>query len=125
MCSHTYKLTFEERSNYLYVRLLGKDSFAASLSYWNEIADKARALNARKLLVHEDLIGEINNHEMFDLITDLLPSGLLNVQIAVFDENTENRRINAIGQALAHNMGGQVEVFESLEAAQEWLNETA
>jgi hypothetical protein len=39
-----YHLEFEDRGTYLFARLTGKDSFAASLSYWNQIADEVARL---------------------------------------------------------------------------------
>jgi hypothetical protein len=120
---NNYQLTLEERDAYLYARLIGEDSFAASLSYWNEIADKVKALGYRKLLVHEDLIGEVVESEMHEIIMDLMPSGLLDVQIAFFDENISDASINARGQSMAVSKGANVRIFDSLNAAQDWITQ--
>jgi len=120
---NNYQLTFEDRDAYLYARLNGEDSFAASLSYWNEIADKVKALGYQKLLIHEDLAGEVVESEMHEIIMDLMPSGLLDVQIAFFDENLNDASINALGQSLAVNKGANVKIFDSLNAAQDWITQ--
>ena len=117
----TYQLVFEERKDYLYVRIVGKDSFSASLSYWNEIADRVASLNCKKLLVHEDLIGDVADSEINDLITDLIPSGLIDVEIALFDENPNDQAVNEFGQSLANKKGARVRIFRSLEEARAWL----
>jgi hypothetical protein len=116
-----YQLSFEDRDTYLYAHLIGEDSFAASLSYWNEIADKVKALGRRKLLIHEDLTGKVIESEMHEIIMDLMCSGLLDIQIAFFDENRNDASINALGQSLAINKGANVKIFPSLEAAKHWI----
>jgi hypothetical protein len=123
MSTNNYRLTFEDRDTYLYAHLMGEDSFAASLSYWNEIADKVKALDCRKLLIHEDLTGKVVESEMHEIIMDLMPSGLLDVQIAFFDENLNGASMNALGQSLAVNKGANVKIFDSLNAAQDWITQ--
>jgi hypothetical protein len=118
---NNYRLSFEERNTYLYAHLIGEDSFAASLSYWNDIADKVTATGYRKLLIHEALTGEVAISEMHDIIMDLMPSGLLDVQIAFFDENIDDTPVNALGQSLANSKGANVQIFDSLEAAKQWI----
>lgn len=120
---NNYRLSFEDRDTYLYAHLMGEDSFAASLSYWNEIADKVMALNCRKLLIHEDLTGEVAESEMHDIIMDLMPSGLLDIKIAFFDENIDDTPMNALGLSLATNKGANAKIFDSLEAAKQWITQ--
>jgi hypothetical protein len=118
---HDYQLTFEERNSYLYIRLTGEDSFAASLSYWNEIADQVRLRGSSRVLIHENLIGDVAEGEMAKVIMDLVPSGLADVQIAFFDENRDDDAINQLGQSLALDKGAYVKIFQSLESAKEWI----
>jgi hypothetical protein len=119
-----YQLIFEDRDSYLYAHLIGEDSFAASLSYWNEIADKVKSLGCRKLLIHEDLTGKVVESEMHEIIMDLMDSGLMDVQIAFFDENLNDASMNALGQSLATSKGASVEIFPSLEAAKQWITQS-
>ena len=123
MSINNYRLTFEDRDTYLYAHLMGEDSFAASLSYWNEIADKVKAMDCRKLLIHEDLTGKVVESEMHEIIIDLMPSGLVDIQIAFFDENIDDTPMNALGQSLASNIGANVKIFDSLEAAKQWITQ--
>ncbi len=116
-----YILEFKDRDSYLYVYLAGKDSFSASLSYWNEIADQVRKGGYKKLLVHENLVGEVTAGEVFDLIGDLEKSGLVGIQIAFFDENPADGDVNHFGQLVAGNRGGTIQIFQSLEAAEKWI----
>jgi hypothetical protein len=116
-----YQLEFEARDTYLYARLTGKDSFAASLSYWNEIKDKVQDTGAKKLLVHENLEGEVNEEEMYDLMVDLLRDGFPEVKVAFFDENLNDADINHLGKMVANNHGANVRIFESLSNARYWI----
>ena len=118
-----YRLTFEDRGSYLFAHIAGEDSFAASLSYWNEIADKVNRLGRRKLLVHENLKGEVSEGEMKELMIDLMESGLRDVQVAFFDEDRSHMPINAIGQTMYTDMGGNVRIFDSLENARQWIEQ--
>lgn len=125
MNGQNYQLTFEDRNAYLYVRLTGEDSFAASLSYWNEIAAQVKLRGCERMLIHENLVGQVAESEMHDIIMDLLPSGLAEIQIAFFDENVEDTALNLLGQNLAGEKGANVKVFKSLEAAKEWITDEA
>ena len=116
-----YRLDFEERDTCLFVRISGRDSFAASLSYWNEIADKVKELGAEKLLVQEQLIGSVSEEEMFDLIGDLQGSVLRDVQIAFCDETLSDEAINDFGRRLANEKGAHVRIFRTLRDAEESL----
>ncbi|VGO17399.1 hypothetical protein PDESU_05995 [Pontiella desulfatans] len=118
-----YRLVFEDRGFYLYAHLTGEDSFAASLSYWNEIADKVRELDYRKVLVHEDLMGETDEAEIFDIMMDILPSST-GIQVAFFDENQTNAEINEFGHLIATNRGADIRIFQSLDDARNWIEQT-
>ena len=125
MDGHNYQLTFEDRNSYLYVRLTGEDSFAASLSYWNKIADQVKVRGCERMLIHENLVGKVAEAEMYDIIMDLIPSGLAEVQIAFYDENTDDTALNSLGQTLAMDKGANIKVFPSLEEAKAWIIDDA
>jgi hypothetical protein len=116
-----YHLDFEERDTYLYARLTGKDSFAASLSYWNEIKDKVKDTGAKRLLVHEILQSGVTEEEMYDLMSDLLRNDIPEIKIAFFDENLDNAALNYLGKMVAENRGTNVRIFGSLALAQYWI----
>lgn len=124
MARHDYTLTFEDRGQYLYAHLTGTDSYAASLSYWNEISDEVRKFDFRRLLVHENLIGHVNEGEVFDIICDLVPSGL-GIKVAFYDENRADADINELGLLIASNRGIDVRMFSSLEDAEKWISSSA
>ena len=119
----SYSLKTEDRGSYLYAHLTGQDSFEASLSYWNEIADKVKELDAKKLLVHEDLTGEVTEVEIYDIMMDLVNSGLADLKIAFYDENHTDAALNSLGKLVANNRGANVMILNSLKAAQGWIEQ--
>ncbi|HSR88633.1 MAG TPA: hypothetical protein VLL07_06735 [Pontiella sp.] len=123
MAGSDYTLTFDDRGTYLYAFLTGQDSFAASLSYWNAIADEVKRFGYTKLLVHEQLEGNVDAGEVFQIIMNLKESALRGVQIAFYDENREDIPINALGQLVANNRGGTVRLFHNLAAATDWIEQ--
>lgn len=118
-----FNLDFQYCRTYLYAHLTGEDSFAASLDYWNVIADKVRELDCDKLLIHENLTGTVTENEMSDLVMDLKSSGLLDIRIAFYDENLDDTAINAFGQSLATGEGANIKIFHSLEEARHWIGQ--
>jgi hypothetical protein len=122
MNTEQYTLNFELRGDYLYVLLEGKDSYSASISYWTRIAEEAKARNLTKVLVHENLEGEISEGEVFGLIIEVLPANT-GIKIALFDEQNVSSEINELGELVAQNRGADIHIFQSLECAEHWLIE--
>jgi len=122
MSPQKFILDFEARENDLYAHLSGKDSFAASLDYWNQIVDQVQKLNVTKVLVHENLTGEVSEGELFDVIMDILPSSS-GIQVAFYDENDADRSINEFGRLVSNNRGADIQIFQSLETAEKWIQE--
>jgi len=122
MSPQKFILDFEARENDLYAHLSGKDSFAASLDYWNQIVDQVQQLNVTKVLVHENLTGEVSEDELFDVIMDILPPSS-GIQVAFYDENDADRSINEFGRLVSNNRGADIQIFQSLETAEKWIQE--
>ncbi|MDF7801990.1 hypothetical protein P4C99_21115 [Pontiellaceae bacterium B1224] len=123
MNAKEYTLQFELRDDYLYAHLEGKDSFSAGIEYWTRIANKVRDLELTKVLVHENLVGEISEGEIFEIVQDVLPVST-GIHIALFDEQVGNSELNELGVLMAQNRGIDIEIFQSLEAAEKWIKET-
>ena len=125
MSTADYALNFEDRGGYLYVCISGRDSFAASLQYWNEIADEIARRGHDRLLVHERMEGQVSVQEMYALIRDLKDSSLKGVKIAVYDEMAADSFLNMLGKLFANYRGGDVRIFSRLEAARKWIEPPA
>ncbi|MDF7826616.1 hypothetical protein P4B35_21475 [Pontiellaceae bacterium B12227] len=122
MKDNTFRLSFDIKENYLYVYLTGQDSFSASLDYWHQIADKVHELGVTRLLVHENLTGQVTEGEIFEVMMDLIPAST-GIRVAFYDENRDDQDINALGELVANNRGSDIRIFQSLEAAEEWIQQ--
>lgn len=120
MSASDHQLRFENRGKYLYAHLSGHDGFEASLNYWHAIADEAKATGHDRVLVHENLAGDVSEDEMFEIMLSLISKGI-GIKVAFFDENHESAELNALGELVATNRGLNVQIFDSLSAAEEWL----
>lgn len=122
MTKRTFQLVFEDRKTYLYAHLTGEDSFAASIDYWNQIADKVKELGYTKVLVHEALEGVVSEGEIFEIVMDIVPSGI-GIQVAFFDEDQSDHPINELGELIASNRGANIRIFKSLADAERWIGQ--
>lgn len=116
-----YTLTMEARDGYLYARLEGADSYDASLEYWSLIGKKCQELGLRRVLVHENLTGTIDEVEMYEIVTKYMEAGFLGVEVALYDDNPDDHLINALGQMIATNRGALVMLFPTLQEALAWV----
>ena len=66
-----YKIKFEDRGNYIFAHVLGKESFESSLGYWTEISELYLKKPFEKILVYEELEGSIPKSEIFKLNIEL------------------------------------------------------
>lgn len=121
MSDSNFTLTFEDRGRYLYAHLTGEDSFAASLDYWNRIADKVNELGYQKVLVHENLEGGVSEGELFEIVLDVVPAGA-GIEVAFFDEHQSDDPINELGELIAGNRGADIRIFKSLADAECWMD---
>jgi hypothetical protein len=122
MNDREYTLTFEDRGSYLYVRITGRDSYEASMAYWPAIADEVERKGFKRLLVHENLQGTVTEGEIYEIMMNLRGSALMGIRIAFYDENRQDIPLNSLGQLIANNRGGQVHLFQNLQAAEEWIS---
>lgn len=110
----------EIRGTYLYAHLSGCDGYEASINYWTAILEKARELELSRILVHENLKGVISEGEIFDLIQQMLPLAT-GIKVAFFDEDAAHMETNLLGEMIALNRGGDVQVFKTLKEAEAWI----
>ena len=87
MSDREYTLAFEDRGSYLYARITGRDSYAASMAYWPAIADEVERTGFKRILVHENLQGIVTEGEIYEILMNLRGSALMGIRIAFYDES--------------------------------------
>lgn len=117
-----YQLTFEELPAHLYAFVEGEqDSYEISRAFWQEIADRAARIGAKRVLIEEDIEQSVSFADVFKLASDIPSMGFGNAKIAFVDRQLDHSEINEFGELVAVNRGLNVSVFNDLETAQKWL----
>ena len=117
----SYHLSVETRKNYLYCHVEGEDSLETSRAYWREIAGKCNELGLSKVLVEEELEGQLSDQEMFQVCSELSEIGLLGKQIAFVDLHLNHEEGNQFGETIAMHRGINAMIFNKVKEAERWL----
>lgn len=117
-----YSIYFEEREKYLYAFVTGeRDSLEISMLFWNEIADKCRAVKCEKLLVEEDFPETIQTVDMYRLGEFLAGLKLTAIKTAFVDRRLDQQDLNRFGLMVAQNRGLWGMIFNNSDEAEKWL----
>lgn len=116
------KLTLEPGSEYLYAYIESdNDSYEIALGHWQEIAGELFERKLKRVLVHEDIIGELSDSDAFRVATELRAIGFSNVKVAMLDNHAVHRRSTEFGVLVGSNRGLLVQSFETAAEAVKWL----
>ena len=117
-----YQITFEHRSQYLYVYVSGNhDSYEISRRYWLEVADECNNTGYKKVLIEEDIEESVSIPEVYQLACELPQMGFQGVRVAFYDRFAEHADLNQFGELVATNRGFLARVFNDLKEAEKWL----
>lgn len=117
-----YQITFEERSEYLYVYVTGDhDSYEISRAFWLEVAEVSRKTGCKKVLLEEDIPEAVSISDMYHLVSELPQMGFYGFRIAFIDRYAEQNDLNEFGELVAVNRGMMGKIFNDINAAEEWL----
>jgi hypothetical protein len=116
-----YELTFEQRPEYLFAYVEGdKDSYEISISFWKEIARECAARNARRVLIHENIVQNVSVAEMYQVASEI-PEMFSGIAIAFYDRHADQADINQFGELVARNRGVIGRYFADIGEAEAWL----
>ena len=117
-----YDVSIKEENGILKVIAKGNRTMVDSKALWDLNIQKIKERKLSKLLVTLDLVGNLSISDYYTLAThatDLIKG--LNIKIAVVDLNNQSIKDNSFAETVAMNRGMNVLVFESPEAAEQWL----
>lgn len=117
----TYQLEFEERANYLYVRVTGKNSRDTVLAYTQEMLRHCEAAGRKHVLINECLEGpRLSIVELFGLLDEGSQRAMGRFRaIAFVDEQMGDTADFA--ENVAVNRGMPIAFFDNMAAAEVWL----
>ena len=125
MTEKPYQIIFEQRKDYLYAYVSGKsDSLKISLGFWREVAEEARRVQARKVLLEENIKEAVSVLEMYQIAAEIPRLGFENVQIAFVDRYLDQKDLNHFGETVATNRGLRGRIFNEISEAEKWLLES-
>lgn len=118
-----YKINFEDRADYLYVRIEGEyDTTAISNEYWREIEAECSVRKPKRLFVEEDLRQQVESvADIYEVASEVSHRALTGIRIAFFDTQPDHYEKNIFAELVARNMGLNVRIFANREDALEWL----
>lgn len=117
-----YKIEFEQRPKYLYAFVSGRhNNIENARKCWLDILDACHRFGADKLLVEENIEGNISMEEMYKLSSEFPSMGFRNILVAFVDLHPLHQKLNRFGEVVATNRGGKVRVFDTVAEAKEWL----
>ena len=117
----SYTIEIEDRQEYLYV-LVGGEKLTAEISaaYWREIAHDCFKLKKFKILIEKDFKEAVSAPEMIQMgeyLGYLLPT----FKIA-FVDRYKHQDVNELGKKIARNREVKMQLFETVEEAEQWLH---
>ena len=117
-----YKITFEDRENYLYSYVETSENGAAVLlGYWREIADAVKRFDATRLMVQKGKAPEASTSDSFTVAASLREMGLDGIPIALVKHQSVSAESNRFVENVARNRGVLMSVFDNAPDAEKWL----
>ena len=116
-----FSIRYSNEPGYLRAHVFdGTDSQAVSVAMWRMLGEECRALAVTRLLVVEELEGEVSADAIAPVNQAMLDVGLIAVRIA-FVELLDGVENNEYGEILCRELGMTVRVHTREDAARHWL----
>jgi len=117
----SYTLQVEPRSDYLYFQVEGDASYETAMGFWREIGRKCKNLRYKKLLIEENLEGQISDAEVFWITARFREFGFIGKKIAFIDRYANHDDGNGFFQLAASNRGIFMRIFKDVDEAEKWI----
>ncbi|MCF6239392.1 MAG: hypothetical protein L3J79_11405 [Candidatus Marinimicrobia bacterium] len=116
----TYRITYEVRESYLFVKLEGPESYASAIHFWETLAEKSKLEAINNILIKDEVQGRLTTIELHHL-SELVSRLFRGKKIAYIDEKEATFEDNKFGETVILNRGGIVKLFKSEAEGQEWV----
>jgi hypothetical protein len=117
-----YKLTFDERPQYLYAHVKGDATdHATAMDYWRKVIGKCREIESTRLLIVQEIPGGLTTGETFNVASDVTAMRIHDIKLAFVDTDTELFEAHQFGQLVGVNRGAWSQVFTTIAEAENWL----
>ncbi len=118
----TYRIEFARNEDFLHAYVEGdEDSIEISRQYWTDVLNECRRQSFEKILIEENISGNVSAGEMYEFAKELPNLVTDKVVVAFVDRRTAHHEINRFGELVANNRGLRSRVFNSVKEAAAWL----
>lgn len=120
----SYRLTIEERPGYVYAKVVGERTPANALRFLQEAYAACVKSGRDALLLEMALSGpSLNTTHIFNVISERVPAGRGLRKIAYVQTELDDPAMPYFAETVAVNRGVNVRLFQSVDAAEQWLSE--
>ena len=117
-----YALTFEQRSEYLYVYVeVYVATYEVTHEYCTKIAIAASGFPGRRVLIEKASAPQLSTLEAFKLVSELPSMGFTRIKMAFVDHSLNSDEVNNFAEMVGNNMGLNARTFDHVHAAERWL----
>lgn len=118
----SYTLTFDHHSDYLHARVTGTNSRENVVAYMREIRDECERSDCRRVLVEENLDGpRLDFVDIFTMVVTGVREFLGVFHKLAYVDVNQMGDMGDIAETVGVNRGIPVAVFNSVDAARDWL----
>jgi hypothetical protein len=98
------------------------DKLTQQWEFWPKVTSLCQQRGIRRVLIRNELVGEISSNYVRDLHLNLENFGLVrSIRYAMVVPDQRSRGVLKFGYRLASSEGWDLEIFEDLPAATAWL----
>ena len=116
-----YRIMFEHRPTYLYVRVqAGATSLAVAKRYWIEVLSMQQRRRYDQVLLDKHVVGSLPTYDVVTLVSEIVRSRVHDVSFAVVDRNYEEERCG-FEEMAGRSRGLSVKFCRSVREAEGWL----
>lgn len=120
-----YRILFEHRPHYLYVRVQAETtSYAVARQYWVEIFSMQRRREYHRILLDKDIPESLPTHDVVMLVSEIAKMGCHDVKFAILDRNYDQERCG-FEEMVGTNRGLKVKICGSADEATTFLTDDA
>jgi hypothetical protein len=117
-----YDVRFENRGSYLLALITGRgEQLETTRATWRSIAAECKARGFTRLLILEDIEGQLPFMDQYAFADGLKQIGFDGIAVAFVDAQPEQYANNKFAEDVAANRGVHGRMFQTVAEAEAWL----
>ena len=116
-----YEIGYEERGDYLYVRMSGDEAYEDALRFWKGLKKVAEKKGYTRFLIVDKVKGVLPTIQVHNLSKEVA-SLFRGMAVAYVDPKDDTFEANRYGETVVSNRGVNARVFRTEAEAVKWLS---